>query len=95
MNKELLADTLAFVSAGLTNVADDLYELANLVESDSEQDFYPRGTILKATPEQTRFKPKSMWVSQGDGTYKHLNGKKGLVTTHDRLNGYTNVIFSA
>jgi len=55
---------------------------------------YPRGTILKALPDQTRFKPKSMWVSLGDGTYRHLNGKKGLVTTHDRLNGYTEVIFS-
>ncbi len=96
MNKELLSDTLAYVSAGLSNIADDLYELASLVESDEvQQDFYPRGTILKATPEQTRFKPKSMWVSQGDGTYKHLNGKKGLVTTHDRLNGYTEVIFTA
>jgi poly(3-hydroxyalkanoate) synthetase len=93
-NKELLADTLAYLSAGLSNIAEDLYSVADMIERD-EQDFYPRGTILKATPEQTRFKPKSMWVSQGDGTYKHLNGKKGLVTTHDRLNGYTEVIFSA
>jgi hypothetical protein len=95
MNKELLADSLAYVSASLSNVADNLYELANQIEVNGTDDYHPRGTILKATPEQTRFKPKSMWVSQGDGTYKHLNGKKGLVTTHDRLDGYTEVIFSA
>jgi hypothetical protein len=93
-DKTLLADTLEYLSAGLSNIADDLSSLAGIVERD-EQDYHPRGTILKATPEQTRFKPKSMWVSQGNGMYLHLTGKKGLVTTHDRLDGYTEVIFSA
>jgi hypothetical protein len=60
---------------------------------DEEPEYHDYGTILKALPDQTRFKPKSMWVSLGDGTYRHLNGKKGLVTTHDRLDGYTEVIF--
>jgi hypothetical protein len=60
---------------------------------DDEPEYYDYGTILKALPDQSRFKPKSMWVSLGDGTYRHLNGKKGLVTTYDRLNGYTEVIF--
>ena len=81
----------------LTSIADELRTLAFLIEINAEQqdDYYPRGTILKALPEQGRFKPKSMWVSLGDGTYRHLNGKKGLVTSHDRLDGYTTVIFSA
>lgn len=81
----------------LTSIADELRTLAFLIEINAEQqdDYYPRGTILKALPEQDRFKPKSMWVSLGDGTYRHLNGKKGLVTSHDRLDGYTTVIFSA
>ena len=80
----------------LVSFADELRDIASLLEQKAdEQDYYPRGTILKADAEQTRFKPKSMWVSLGDGTYRHLNGKKGLVTTHDRLDGFTSVIFSA
>ena len=62
---------------------------------DSSSDFPKRGTIVKALPAQTRFKPKSMWVSLGNGTYKHLTGSKGLVTTHERLDGYTEVVFEA
>lgn len=95
MTNPLLADTLedlAYRIDSIGSLADELRSLAVEVE---EADFsYDRGTILKALPNQARFKPKSMWVSLGDGTYRHLNGKKGLVTTHDRLNGYTEVIFS-
>lgn len=83
----------ATLSSALNAIVDELLLLANDIEE--SDNYYPRGTILKALPEQGRFKPKSMWVSLGDGTYKHLNGKKGLVTTHDRLDGYTSVIFSA
>jgi len=83
--------TNATLSSALNAIVDELLLLASDIEESSN--YYPRGTILKALPEQGRFKPKSMWVSLGDGTYKHLNGKKGLVTTHDRLNGYTEVIF--
>lgn len=81
----------------LSSIANELRTLALFIELEAEQqdDYYPRGTILKALPDQTRFKPKSLWVSLGDGKYRHLNGKKGLVTTHDRLDGYTTVIFSA
>lgn len=83
----------ASLYSALNTIVDELIQLADKVsEADNH---YPRGTILKALPEQGRFKPKSMWVSLGDGTYRHLNGKKGLVTTHDRLDGYTSVIFSA
>ena len=82
----------------LTVIADELYNLAEELSSvsvDTSDDFYPRGTILKALPNQARFKPRSMWVSLGDGTYRHLNGEKGLITTHSRLDGYTSVVFSA
>ena len=77
----------------ISAIIDQLEYVANDIEE--ADDYYPRGTILKALPTQARFKPKSMWVSLGDGNYRHLNGKKGLVTTHDRLDGYTSVIFSA
>jgi hypothetical protein len=96
MTNALLADTLESLAYRIDSVgslADELRSLA--VEVEQTEDYYPRGTILKALPTQTRFKPKSMWVSLGDGKYRHLNGKKGLVTTHDRLDGYTSVIFSA
>lgn len=86
-------DDLAYRIDSFSAVADELRSLVTEIEQ--VEKYYPRGTILKATPDQVRFKPKSMWVSLGDGTYRHLNGKKGLVTTHDRLDGYTDVIFSA
>ena len=68
-------------------------ELEANIESAASSDHAPKGTIVKAKEVQNRFKPKSMWVSLGDGTYKHLTGKKGLVTTDSRLNGYVDVIF--
>ena len=90
---EILSDTIAYLSARISDIAEDLYTISDMVEVDN--DYHPRGTILKAQADQLRFKPKSMWVSLGDGKYLHLNGKKGLVTTHDRLDGYTDVVFSA
>jgi len=71
-------------------IADELE--ANIATSDSS-DHLPKGTIVKAKEVQNRFKAKSMWVSLGDGTYKHLTGKKGLIATDYRLNGYVDVIF--
>lgn len=68
-------------------------ELEANIESATSSDHAPKGTIVKAKEVQNRFKPKSMWVSLGDGTYKHLTGKKGLVTTDSRLSGYVDVIF--
>jgi hypothetical protein len=96
MTNALLADTLedlAYRIDSIGTLADELRSLA--VDVEQADNYYPRGTILKALPTQTRFKPKSMWVSLGCGNYRHLNGKKGLITTHDRLDGYTSVIFSA
>ena len=95
MTNALLADTLEQLAYRIDSVGSLADELRSLAVEVEEADFsYDRGTILKALPSQARFKPKSMWVSLGDGKYRHLNGKKGLVTTHDRLCGYTESIFS-
>lgn len=82
----------------ILGLADELRIIADEISYnafDSSSDYPKRGTIVKATASQTRFKPKSMWVSLGNGTYKHLTGSKGLVTTHERLDGYTEVVFEA
>ena len=73
-------------------IADEISYQALTSDSD---DYHTRGTILKAKEAQNRFKAKSLWVSLGDGKYRHLTGKKGLVTTFDRLDGYTEVVFEA
>ena len=88
-------DVLAYRLDSFSAIADELRSIVVELDVAQPESYYPRGTILKALPTQVRFKPKSMWVSLGDGKYEHLNGKKGLVTTHDRLDGYTSVIFSA
>lgn len=92
--------TNSSTKSALWDIADSLRTLAlelDLVSTvdNFDSDYYPRGTIVKAKFEQNRFKPKSIWVSLGDGTYKHLTGKKGLITTHDRLKDYVDVIFEA
>jgi len=82
----------------ILNLAEELRIIADEISYnavDTSSDYPKRGTIVKALASQTRFKPKSMWVSLGNGTYKHLTGSKGLVTTHDRLDGYTEVVFEA
>jgi hypothetical protein len=82
----------------IVGLADELRDIASLLETaviDTQDSILPLGTIVKALPNQTRFKPKSMWVSLGDGTYKHLTGKKGLITTHERLDGFVDVIFDS
>ena len=82
----------------ILGLADELRVIADEISYnalDTSSDYPKRGTIVKALASQTRFKPKSMWVSLGNGTYKHLTGSKGLVTTHERLNGYTEVVFEA
>jgi len=82
----------------IVGLADELRDIASLLENaviDTQDSILPLGTIVKALPNQTRFKPKSIWVSLGDGTYKHLTGKKGLITTHERLDGFVDVIFDS
>jgi hypothetical protein len=82
----------------ILGLADELRIIADEISYnalDTSSDYPKRGTIVKALASQTRFKPKSMWVSLGNGAYKHLTGSKGLVTTHDRLEGYVEVVFEA
>jgi hypothetical protein len=81
----------------IVGLADELRDIASLLEIavDTSDSSLPLGTIVKARPNQTRFKPKSLWVSLGDGTYKHLTGKKGLIAKHERLDGYVDVIFDS
>lgn len=82
----------------ILNLAEELRIIADEISYnavDTSSDYPKRGTIVKALPSQTRFKPKSVWVSLGNGTYKHITGSKGLITTHERLNGYTEVVFEA
>jgi hypothetical protein len=82
----------------ILNLAEELRLIADEISYnavDTSSDYPKRGTIVKALPSQTRFKPKSVWVSLGNGTYKHITGSKGLITTHERLNGYTEVVFEA
>lgn len=92
--------TNSSTKSALWDIADSLRTLAlelDLVSTvdNFDNDYYPYGTILKAKPNQARFKPKSIWVSLGDGKYKHLTGKKGLIATHERLKDYVDVVFQA
>ena len=82
---------LASISMTLADLADELSTVQ--FDVDSVNGYEPKGTILKALPTQTRFKPKSVWVSLGNGKYKHLTGEKGLIAKHSRLEGYTSVVF--
>ncbi len=84
-------DYLASISMTLADLADELATVQ--FDLDSIYGSEPRGTIVKAQQDQTRFNPKSMWVSLGDGTYQHLTGTKGLIAKAERLNGYTEVVF--
>lgn len=79
----------------LLNLVEEIRIIADELESNIavSSDHLPKGTIVKAKEVQNRFKPKSLWVSLGDGTYKHLTGKKGLIATDMRLNGYVDVVF--
>ena len=85
-------DTILNLAEELRIIAD---EISYNAVTDTSSDYPKRGTIVKALPSQARFKPKSVFVSLGNGTYKHITGSKGLITTHERLNGYTEVVFEA
>ena len=84
-------------TTNLFNLVEEIRIIADELESNiaAPSDFVPKGTIVKAKEVQNRFKAKSLWVSLGDGTYKHLTGKKGLVTKHERLDGFVDVVFEA
>jgi len=93
-----MSTTTTQVEDYLSSIALTLADLANELSTvqfdvDSVNGYEPKGTILKALPTQSRFKPKSVWVSLGNGKYKHLTGEKGLIAKHSRLEGYTSVVF--
>jgi hypothetical protein len=88
MTNALLADTLEQLAYRIDSVGSLADELRSLAVEVEEEDFsYDRGTILKALPNQTRFKPKSiMGITRRWQIQAILNGKKGLVAlAHDRL----------
>lgn len=84
------SDYLISIANELHNVVDALFTIA---DDDNSDEGYTAGTIVKAKPDQTRFKKNSMWVSLGGGKYKHLTGSKGLIANYDRLNGYVDVVY--
>jgi hypothetical protein len=88
---QVYEDYLASISLTLSDLADELASVQ--FDVDNANGYEPRGTVVKALPDQIRFKPKSMWVSLGNGKYQHLTGEKGLVAKHSRLDGYTSVVF--
>ena len=88
---EQIENYLASISLTLADLSDELATIQFDLEDANV--YEPRGTILKALPTQSRFKPNSMWVSLGNGKYQHLTGEKGLTAKHSRLDGYTSIVF--
>jgi hypothetical protein len=88
---EQVENYLASISLTLADLSDELATIQ--FDLEDANGYEPRGTILKALPTQSRFKPKSMWVSLGNGKYQHLTGEKGLIAKHSRLDGYTSAVF--
>ena len=88
---EQVENYLTSISLTLADLSDELATIQ--FDLEDANGYEPRGTILKALPTQSRFKPKSMWVSLGNGKYQHLTGEKGLIAKHSRLDGYTSVVF--
>jgi len=85
-----LVDTLRALIADGNEDSDILKQLVDRLDP-----IHPRGTILQADGIfSDRFKPDSMWVSNGDGTYLHLTGESGLTAKHSRLSGHTYIRFS-
>lgn len=84
-------------NATALNLVEELRIIADELEAtiDTADSALPYGTIVKAKSDQARFKPTSLWVSLGNGKFKHLTGKKGLTTSHARLDGFVDVVFSA
>lgn len=71
----------------------DNNDLLMLVEFHSPT--HERGVIVKAIPANGRFEDTSVWISLGDGFYRHLSGEKGLIAKYSRLRGYVKPIYDA
>lgn len=83
-------------NATALNLVEELRTIADELEDNlTTTSGSAKGTIVKAKSDQARFKTSSLWVSLGNGKYKHLTGKKGLITTHARLEGFVDVVYSA
>lgn len=82
----LLADAIR-----LHAEANDNNELLMLVEFYAPT--HERGVIVKAVPGNDRFEDSSVWISLGDGTYRHLSGEKGLIAKWSRLRGYVKPVY--
>lgn len=82
-------------NATLISLAEELRVIADELDEAVTDGTYAKGTIVKAKPEQSRFKTSSLWVSLGNGKFKHLNGKKGLIAKAERLDGFVDVVFQA
>ena len=76
----------------MSNTASALAEIVhNLVDELLDEATAPKKPyLLKALPDQDRFKLSSVWILKEDGYYQHL--QSGRITTAERLAGYTRVI---
>lgn len=92
INTAQVYDYLESISVNLKDIAEQL-ENVEFDANAGSNGYEPRGTILKALPTQSRFKPKSMWVSLGNGKYQHLTGEKGLIAKQSRLDDHTFTVF--
>lgn len=88
-------DTVKFVASELRELSTELDSpyLERLAQQ-LDPTYHAYGVIVKANKDNGRFKDTSVWVSLGDGTYKHLSGEKGLVATYERLDGYVHQVFA-
>lgn len=82
----LLADAIRLHAEANSN--DELLMLVEFYAPTHE-----RGVIVKAIPGNDRFEDTSVWISLGDGTYRHLSGEKGLIASWRRLRGYVKPIY--
>jgi hypothetical protein len=79
----------------LRSIGEELDDTRLIMLAESLNPTHPKGTIVKAKPDNGRFQDTSAWVSNGDGTYKHITGERGLTATFPRLHGFVSVVYSA
>lgn len=83
------------VADELRSIGFDLNDTRLIQLAESIDPTHTKGTVVKAKTDNGRFKDTSVWVSNGDGTYKHVTGEKGLTAQFYRLDGYISVVYSA
>ena len=75
----------------ILGLVDELRIVVDEIEN-TVVDFCAKGVIVKALPDQTKFKTNSVWVGLGGGKFLHLTGKKGLIAKASNLLGYVKVV---